>query len=190
MAIVKVNRTGTAHKVYKTNACNASEVIGTIYNNEVFTWTGEWSGSGAGGFYVQSIHFRNAKGVPTNGWVAGKQSDAIFATNLSAMAAKQVSYNGKTCFAFKMRRNETIYSKKSTASNKIVVGTAYKDRYVLAESSTAGNTYPGWLSIVAMETGVGTGKYAAVSSDGNAFVDMDYANGSTMGSNFALIGSI
>ena len=89
-----------------------------------------------------------------------------------------------------MRRNETIYSRKSTASNKIKVGTAYKDRYILAESSTAGNTFPGWLSIVAHETGVGTNKYSAVSSDGNAFVDMDYAHGSMFNSNFALIGSL
>lgn len=190
MSIVKVNRTGTTHKIYRTNSCASDEVIGTLYNNEVFTWTGEWPGSGASGFYVQSIHFRNSGGIEVNGWVPGKQSEAIFDTNLCSLAAKQVSYNGKTCYAFKMRRNEMIYSKKSTATNKIQVGTAYKDRYVLAESSTAGNTFPGWLSIVAMETGVGTGKYAAVSSDGNAFVDMDYANGTQLDSNFALIGCL
>ena len=190
MSIVKVNRTGNKHNVYLSNACNPNEIIGTLYNNEVFTWTGEWPGSSASGYYVQSIAFRKSDGTQGAGWVAGKQSEGIFATNICSLPAKTVTYNGKTCYAFKMRRNETIYSRKSTASNKIKVGTAYKDRYILAESSTAGNTFPGWLSIVAQETGVGTNKYNAVSSDGNAFVDMDYAHGSMFNSNFALIGSL
>lgn len=191
MAIVKVNRTGKTHNIYRTNGCATNEVIGTLYNNEVFTWTGEWPGSGASGFYSQSIRYRNKDGKEASGWVSGKQSDPLFGTNLSALAAKRVMFNGKNCYAFKMRRNEPVYKKTSTASNKIQIATAYKDRYVLAESSTAGNTFPGWLSIVAQETGTGTNQYKAISSsDGNAFVDMDYANGSMMNSNFALIGSL
>lgn len=47
MGIVKVNRTGQTANVYLSNACNSNEIIGTIYNNEVFTWREEWSGSGA-----------------------------------------------------------------------------------------------------------------------------------------------
>lgn len=36
MSIVKVNRTGTTHKIYRTNACASDEVIGMLYNNEVW----------------------------------------------------------------------------------------------------------------------------------------------------------
>lgn len=190
MSIVKVNRTGKTHSVYLTNACLPSELIGTLYNNEVFTWTGEWPGSGASGYYVQSIRFRKSDGTEASGWVAGKQSEALFATNICDLAAKRVNFNGKSCYAFKMRRSEPIYSKSSTSGNKIKLDTAYKDRYILAESSTGGQTFPGWLSIVAQETGVGTNNYTAVPGGSNAFVDMDYANGSMFNSNFALIGSL
>lgn len=190
MSIVKVNRTGNKYTVYLTNACNPNEIIGTIYNNEVFTWTGEWPGSSASGFYVQSIRFRKSDGTEAGGWISGKQSDPIFATNICSLPAKETDFDGKRCYAFKMRRNEPIYSRNSTSDKIIKLGTAYKDRYILAESSTAGNTFPGWLSIVALETGVGTNSYASVSSEGNAFVDMDYAQGSMFNSNFSLIGSL
>lgn len=190
MSIVKVNTTGNKHNVYLSNACNPNEIIGTLYNNEVFTWTGQWPGSDASGFYVQSVVFRKSDGTQGAGWVAGKQTDGIFSKNICSLSAKEVTYNGKTCYAFKMRRDEPIYSKKSTEGNTVKLGTAYKNRYVLAESSTAGDKHPGWLSIVAQETGVGTNRYSAVSSDGNAFVDMDYAHGSMFNSNFALIGSL
>lgn len=103
MAIVKVNRTGNKHNVYLSNACNPNEIIGTLYNNEVFTWTGEWSGSSASGYYVQSIAFRKSDGTQGAGWVAGKQSEGIFATNICSLPAKTVTYNGKTCYALKLR---------------------------------------------------------------------------------------
>ena len=190
MSIVKVNRTGKTYNVYGTNVCNSNDVIGTLPNNAVFTWTGEWSGSSASGFYVQSVCFRNPNGEQAMGWVPGAQSDAIFATNICSLAAKTVRFNNKTCYAFKMRRNEYIYSKNSTADDLKREGVAFKGRYILAESSTGGNTFPGWLSIVGKDTGEGTNKFEAVSSAGNAFVDMDYKSGNLLDSNFSLIGSI
>ena len=77
MSIVKVNRTGNKHNVYLSNACNPNEIIGTLYNNEVFTWTGEWSGSSASGYYVQSIAFRKSDGTQGAGWVAGNSQRAF-----------------------------------------------------------------------------------------------------------------
>lgn len=43
MAIVKVNRSGKSYPIYKEN--NADEQIGTLYNNELFTWKSAWEGN-------------------------------------------------------------------------------------------------------------------------------------------------
>ena len=45
MSIVKVNRSGATHKIYETTA--ATKQIGTLYNNEMFTWIEQWPGSSA-----------------------------------------------------------------------------------------------------------------------------------------------
>ncbi len=186
MGIVKVNRTGTAVSVYLTNACNPSDVIGTIYHNEVFTWTGEWSGSSASGFYVQGIRFRNSSGIAASGWIPGMQTAPIFSTNIAALRAKTVTIGSETYYAFKMRRNANLYNNSGVYLGKI----AYKDRYILTKGSTAGVTHPEWLSVWYLETGVGTNTYNQIVSGTNAFVDMGYNIGSTMGSDFTLIGSI
>ena len=186
MGTVKVNRTGKKYNVYRTNGCTSDEIIGTIYNNEVFTWTGEWSGSGASGFYVQSIVFRNSDGKKAGGWISGKKTDDIFKTDLASMKAKMVTVNGKSYYAFKMRRNEELYN----SEGKYLCRTAYKNRYILAEGSTSGKTHPEWLAVKYLETGVGTNEYDEIVTGGYAFVDLGYDKGSTMGSNFALIGSI
>lgn len=60
MSIVKVNRSGATHKIYETTA--ATKQIGTLYNNEMFTWIEEWPGSSASGYYMQKIAFRGGDG--------------------------------------------------------------------------------------------------------------------------------
>lgn len=183
MGIVKVNRTGKSYKVYLTNATNPNEVIGTIYNNEVFTWTGGWAGSNT----VQGICFRNSAGKVAYGWVIGYDTEAQFATNLHQMAAKTVVQNGKTYYAFKMRRDEELYDGGGNGISK----KALKDRYILSEGSSSGASHADWLAVRYLETGVGTGKYDPI-MDGVAvaFVDMGFDKGSTMGKDFSLIGSI
>ncbi len=86
----------------------------------------------------------------------------------------------------KMRRNEELYNSAGTLLSK----TAYKDRYILTEGSTSGQTHPEWLAVKYLETGVGTNQYSEIVTGGYAFVDLGYDKGSTMGSNFSLIGSI
>ena len=186
MGIVKVNRTGKKYNVYRSNACNSDEIIGTIYNNEVFTWTGEWSGSSASGYYVQSIVFRNSDGEKDGGWVVGEGTDAIFSTNLSEMAAKKVTVDGKSYYAFKMRRDSTLYDKSGNRLKK----TAYKNRYILTEGSTSGVKNPGYLAVKYVESGVGTNDYTVIETGRYAFVYLQYYVGSTMGSDFLLIGKI
>mgnify|MGYP003308442258 CR=1 FL=1 len=187
MGIVKVNRTGQTANVYLSNACNSNEIIGTIYNNEVFTWREEWSGSGASEYSVQLITFRNSAGQKASGWIAGAQSEPIFQTNLSALRAKTVTLNGETYYAFKMRRDEELFDNQG---NQLQNKKAYKDRYILTKGSTSGASNPHLLSVWYLETGVGTGVYSPIVSGTNAFVDLGYDKGSTMGSNFSLIGSI
>ncbi len=75
MGIVKVNRTGKKFSVYKSNGASRDEIIGTIYNNEVFTWTGKWEGGEAAGFYIQSICFRNSDGEVISGWLPGEETE-------------------------------------------------------------------------------------------------------------------
>ena len=135
---------------------------------------------------VQPFVYRNSNGEKAGGWVSGEQTDNIFATNLASMKAKMVTINGKSYYAFKMRRNEELYNSAGTRLSK----TAYKDRYILTEGSTSGQTHPEWLAVKYLETGVGTNQYSEIVTGGYAFVDLGYDKGSTMGSNFSLIGSI
>ena len=104
MSIVKVNRTGKSFGIYETNAM--TKKIGTLYNNEVFVWTGEYPGSSASGYYVQSICFRGSDGTIKHGWVVGEQSDPLFATNICSLANFTRVIDGVTYYGFKMRRDE------------------------------------------------------------------------------------
>ena len=184
MGIVKVNRTGSSFSVYGTNAC--TNVIGTIYNNEVFTWVQEWSGSSASGFYVQDIVFRKSNGTFGHGWVPGMQTDPKFQTNITSLPYQTVTDGGISYYAFKMRRDANLYD--SSANNLGLK--AYKDRRILCKTSTAGSSHPEWLSVYKLENGIGTGSYYNINGGSVAFVDMGYNIGSTMGSDFSLIGSI
>ena len=185
MSIVKVNRSGVSHKIYETNAM--VKQIGTLYNNEVFTWTGEYPGSSSTGHYVQGIAFRGSDGTQKGGWISGRQSDSVFATNICSLAKFTKVINGKTYYGFEMRRDEGLYDK----SNGDYLGKiAPKGRHILCESSTGGYSFPGRLAVVYLETGVGTGKYAEIVEGTHAFVDIGYDQGSMFTSNCSLIGCL
>lgn len=185
MSIVKVNRSGKSHSIFLSNALNANEQIGTLYDNEVFTWTGGWNGNGFG-YYVQSIIFRGSDGTVKQGWISGKETDKVFETNICSLAQFTKSINGKTYYGFKMRRNEELYDNKGNLLSK----TAYKDRCILCESSTAGSSHSEWLSVIYLETGIGTDNYAEIVKGSNAFVDIGYDQGSLFNSSASLIGSL
>jgi len=164
---------------------NANEQIGTLYNNEVFTWTGSWNGNGWG-YYVQSIAFRASDGTMKHGWITGAETDKVFETNICSLANFTKVIDGVTYYGFKMRRNEELYNNKGEPLNK----TAFKDRRILCKSSTAGATHHGWLSVIYLETGVGTDAYTEIVPGSNAFVDIGYDKGSTFNTNASLIGSL
>lgn len=83
MAIVKVNRSGKSYPIYKEN--NADEQIGTLYNNELFTWKSAWEGNTAGYSY-QAISFRASDGSLAHGWIAASESDKVLANNICSLA--------------------------------------------------------------------------------------------------------
>lgn len=184
MSIVKVNRSGAQHKIYESNA--ATTQIGILYNNEMFTWTGEWNGSGASGYYIQSVLFRGSDGRIKRGWISGRQSESVFATNICSLANFTKVMGGKTYYGFVMRRNEELYDKSGNKLSKI----AYQGRRILCESSTGGTSHPEWLSVIYLESGVGTGVYEQIVSGTNAFIDLGYDKGSMFNSDCSLIGSL
>lgn len=187
MAIVKVNRSGKSHKVYLTNALKADEQIGTIYNNEMFTWVEPWNGNGWG-YSAQLIWFRASDGTAKYGWISAAETDKVLETNICSLAMFTKEIGGTTYYGFKMRRDEEFYDRDT--AELIEERHACKDRCILCESSTAGQKHPGWLSVVYMEDGIGTGRYKPVSQKSNAFVDIGYDQGSTFNSNASLIGSL
>lgn len=187
MAIVKVNRSGKSHKVYLTNSLKADEQIGTIYNNEMFTWVAPWNGNGWG-YSAQMIRFRASDGTAKYGWISAAETDKVLETNICALAMFTKVIGGTTYYGFKMRRDEELYDKEE--GEPLTGKCAYKDRCILCESSTAGNKYPDRLSVIYLETGVGTGQYKPVSNMPNAFVDLGYDQGSTFDTNASLIGSL
>ncbi len=185
MGIVKVNRSGAQHAIYESNA--GTKQIGTLYNNEMFTWVEEWSGSSASGYYIQAVIFRGSGGTKKSGWISGAQSAKVFETNIASLANFTKVMNGKTYYGFKMRREEDLYDRNG---NTISGKKAYKDRRILCESSTSGLNHPEWLAVKYLETGVGTGSYAEIVAGDNAFVDLGYDQGSMFNSNCSLIGSL
>lgn len=82
MAIVKVNRSGKCHKIYLTNTLKADEQIGTLYNNEVFTWIAPWNGNGWG-YSAQSIMFRASDGTAKVGWISAAETDKVLERKLA-----------------------------------------------------------------------------------------------------------
>lgn len=186
MAIVKVNRSGKNQTVYLTNACTPDEVIGTIYNNEMFTWVSEWPGSAATEYYVQAIYFRGSDGTPKYGWIGTKQTDKVLETNICNLAMFTKVINGTTYYGFKMRRDEELYDR----NGKSIARIASKGRRILCQSSTAGQEHPGWLSVYYLESGENTDLYIELVPGSNAFVDLGYDKGSTFNSNTSLIGSL
>ena len=185
MAIVKVNRSGKTHKICLSNAMNADEQIGTLYNNEVFTWIEPWSGNGWG-YAVQAIAFRASDGTIKKGWITGEETDKVFENNICSLAQFTKVINGKTYYGFTMRRDEELYDRNGKRLSK----TASKDLRILCESSTAGSSHNEWLSVIYLESGVGTGVYNEIVSGSNAFVDLGYDKGSMFNSNASLIGSL
>ncbi len=172
MSIVKVNRSGATHKIYETTA--ATKQIGTLYNNEMFTWIEQWPGSSASGYYMQKIAFRGSDGAIKNGCIAAAQTDSVLSANICSLASFTKVINGKTYYGFKMRRDEELYGR---LGNKLA-GKAYKGRNILCESSTGGQSNSGLLSVVYLETDVNSGKYNYIVSNSNAFVDLGYDEGS------------
>lgn len=188
MGIVKVNRSGSSCKVYATNA--GTEQSGTIGNNEMFTWTGEWSGGASVGYYMQGVRFRNKAGKPASGWMAGKQSESEFATNICALAKFKKVIGGKTYYGFTMRRDEELYAATGAKGECVKLSkVAYQGRNILCASSTSGHSYPERLAVVYLETGIGTGNYVKIDSR-TTFVDLGYDQGSMFNKNCSLIGSI
>lgn len=187
MAIVKVNRSGKSHKIYLTNSMKADEQIGTLYNNEVFTWIAPWNGNGWG-YSAQSIMFRASDGTAKIGWISAAETDKVLETNICSLSMFTETIDGKTYYGFKMRRDEELYDKDT--GNILKGKCAYKDRCILCESSTAGSKHYEWLSVIFLETGVGTGKYDRIVEGTNAFVDLGYDKGSTFNTNASLIGSL
>ncbi|MCR5755157.1 MAG: hypothetical protein K6G30_10145 [Acetatifactor sp.] len=185
MAIVKVNRSGKNHKICLTNTMNPNEQIGTLYNNEVFTWIEPWNGNGWG-YAVQAIAFRGSDGTVKKGWISGEETDKVFENNICSLAKFTKVIKGKTYYGFKMRRDEELYDRNGKSISKI----AFKDLHVLCESSTAGSTHNEWLSVVYLESGKGTDIYNEIISGSNAFIDIGYDKGSMFNSNASLIGSL
>ena len=112
MAIVKVNRSGKSYPIYKEN--NADEQIGTLYNNELFTWKSAWEGNTAGYSY-QAISFRASDGSLAHGWIAASESDKVLANNICSLAKFTKKINNKTYYGFKMRRSEELFDRSGNA---------------------------------------------------------------------------
>lgn len=184
MGIVKVNRSGGNYNIYESNAYQAPQ-IGTLYNNEVFTWRGGDPANGTGGYYAWYIDFRSSSGEKKTGCIFCLETDPVF-TNIVNVAKFTKVINGETYYGFKMRRNEQLYNRFGTE----LIQYAPKDRHILCKSSTSGESNTHYLQVFYLETGVGTGEYKEIIPGTYAFVDMGYDVGSMMNSNFSLIGSV
>jgi len=172
-----VNRSGKIWNITKVNG--GTEVIGKLYPNEIFAWTGDWPGNFTGVDY-QSIYFRNSNGVPTHGWLAGPSGTGCL-TLLPQLCYKKVTWKGKTYYAFKLRRPENYYS-----ANGGMMGTIPAGRLILTDDkAVCGQNNPGLMNFYAFQASGDL--YADV---GSAFINAGLQSGSTMGSNASFIGSI
>ncbi len=183
MSIVKVNRSGHNHMICLTDAMNPNEQIGTLYNNEVFTWVNASPGNGWG-YSVHGIAFRASDGTMKHGWIS--ETNGVLDTNICSLAKFTKIVDGVTYYGFKLRRNEELY----TSSGVPLSYQAQKDLHVLCRSSTGGSTMHNLLSVYYIETGVGTNLYKHIIYGNNAFIDIGYDKGSMFNSNASLIGNM
>lgn len=64
-----INRSGKNLTVTRVN--NGGECVGTIAPNEVFVWTGAWSGNGVEGADSQAVFFKKNGIFFETGWING-----------------------------------------------------------------------------------------------------------------------
>lgn len=147
MGIVKVNRSGKKYAVYESNAYGATQ-IGTLYNNEVFTWVGGYPGNGNGGYYAWYVDFRASDGKKKTGCILCLETDAVL-TNITDVVKFKKVIDGETYYGFKMRRNAKMYSKGGTQLTQW----ALKDKHILCKSATSGQNNTNYLQVFYLETG-------------------------------------
>lgn len=183
MGKVIVNRTGSIIPVYADN--NFSVKSGSIYPNELFTLVSLFDEADIGICY---IYFRNSAKVGVHGYIsAGPGHKNIQPSNYVHNFAKFTKVmSGKTCYGFELLRSEELYNGSGKPLNKV----AALGRKFLCEDSTSGATIHNLMRIQYLETNIGSNVYERLVTGGDAFIDVGYNAGSTMGHNASFIGSI
>lgn len=179
MAYVKINRSGAAVPIYESNALADSTRIGTLYNNEVYTFVEPWNGNGFG-YSAMCILFRTSSGELKYGWIAAEDGTPLM-TNLTDRAKFTRVIDGTTYYGFTMRREEAIFSTSEGYLRSINAG-----NHILCKSSTAGQKHPGRLAVWYILTAGGS--LQRIVSGSYAFLDMSFDEGTMFNSNFCLIG--
>ena len=140
-----INKSGLAIPVYENfDWVNPGAQIGTIYNNEAFSW--EYGEAG------NSIWFRNSSGLITHGFmplatpngdpIMSEETERLFYTPCTDYAYGTVRINNTAYKTFKFRRSEEVYTANATRW-----GTVASNMRVACLTSLAGENHPDWKAI-------------------------------------------
>ena len=157
--------TGGTIPVYRISSCPSSEVIGELYNNEVFIDLGITTGY----TNVHEVRFLNPSGKFTGGFIKSGTYENLMYHGVYSSIAQGKGYR------FTSRKTLNIVNNSNTRIDTINAG---EDEYT--NSGIAGASDPQNMKIYAYKPANGT----VIGVDG--FVKLNYTYGSMFGSTFCL----
>lgn len=158
---------GSSITVYRVAACTNDEVIGTLYNGEVFTLIGEHQGY----FGNYEIKYLDSNGTYRSAYIDSGQYG-----NLAYSGTRVTeSVLGSACYRFKLRKSLKVVTSNGSSHTTLSAGD-----YVYTRGATCGASNSANMYIIGYKKGA-----AAVRSfDG--FITLDYLGGSMFSKNFCL----
>ncbi|MGN0372083.1 MAG: hypothetical protein ACI4F3_04645 [Enterocloster sp.] len=158
---------GSSITVYRIAGCPSDEIIGTLYNGEVFTVIGEHQGYG--GNY--EIRYLDSNGNYRIAFIDSGQYGNL------AYSGKRVTESalGNACYRFKLRKSLKVVDSNGNQKVTLAAGD-----YVYTRGATCGASNPANMYIIGYKKGS-----AAVTSF-TGFVSLDYTAGSMFSKNFCL----
>lgn len=167
MAYHAINE-GSNITVYRTSDCPDHEVIGSLYNGEVFTFIAEHQGY----FGHYEIRYLDNTGTYR---IAFIQSGQYGNLAYSGRRVTESVLGSSACYRFRLRKSLRVVSSNGSLHTTLNAGD-----YVYTRGATAGSGNPANMYIIGYKKG------SANVVNYSGFVTLDYSGGSMFSRNFCL----
>lgn len=158
---------GSNITVYRIAGCPSDEIVGTLYNGEVFTVVGEHQG------YLGNyeIRYLNSNGSYSLGFIDDGQYGNLAYSGMKVTE----SALGNACYRFKLRKSLKVVNSNGGAHTTLNAGDYVYTRGATCGASTKENMYI-----------IGYKKGSAAVTSFTGFVTLDYTGGSMFSKDFCI----